>query len=90
MKKKKIVCAAIRAHGVVFHMPRPARHCDLIKAMAAIGVPTPINGTSGGGFMTSEGKFVNRTTAKMIAYRAGQITYGRAQCTQVFCTEDLW
>jgi hypothetical protein len=82
--------AAIVAHGVVFHGPRPMRHHDLIRAMAGVGVPTPINGTSAGGFMLSNGRFADRAAAKRAAYHAYQITYERFRSARVFCSEDLW
>ncbi len=86
----RVTTAAIAAHQVVFTGPRPMRHHDLIRAMVNIGVPTPINGTSAGGFMLSNGRFVVRELAKRIAYHAGQITYQRFKSRKVFCSEDLW
>lgn len=86
----KIERAAIIAHGVVFHGPRPMRHHDLIQTMARLGVPTPINGTTVRGFLDTEGDFADRDTAKWIAWRADQISESRMDQGRVFCTEDLW
>lgn len=82
--------AAIEAHGVVFHGPRPIRHGQLIHAMAKLGVPTPINGCTGGGFLLSDGRFATREAAKHVAFKAGQISDERCRSNRVFCTEDLW
>lgn len=88
--KNQVERAAIIAHGVVFHGPRPMRHHDLIRAMAGIGVPTPINGCTDGGFLLTDGKFVRRHIAKRIAFDAGQVSYERFLSQRVFCSEDLW
>lgn len=85
-----VVAAAIENSGVVFTMPQPARHHHLIRAMAQIGVPTPINAFSKGGFVLSDGRYTTRRQAKRFAYNAGQITRERFQSQQVFCSEDLW
>lgn len=80
--------AAIRQHGVLFTMPRPFRHADIIRAMVLAGVPPPISG--GQGFLLSNGAFATRKAAKLVAYRAAQITEARMEQGRVFCTEDLW
>lgn len=87
--KPRVECAAILNSGVVFQMPRPFRHHHLIRAMAQIGVPTPINATSAGGFVLSDGRFATRRQAKRYAYGAGQITRERYESQRVFCSEDL-
>jgi hypothetical protein len=88
--KPLVECAAIINSDVVFRMPRPARHHHLIRAMAQIGVPTPINATSAGGFVLTDGRFVTRRQAKRYAYAAGQITRERFESGRVFFSEDLW
>lgn len=86
--KPKVECAAIADSGIVFRMSRPARHGDLIRAMARIGVPTPIIGAQG--FVLTDGRFVSRRQAKRCAYAAGQITRERYESGRIFCSEDLW
>ena len=90
----RIVAAAINQNGLVFHMPAPARHRDVIREMARCGIPIPIVGEQG--FVTDEGKFVNRTDAHMIAEAAGQLIPRKdsgvpfvAQHSHLF-SEDVW
>ena len=81
--------AALRVDGVVWALPRPARHHILINAWNDAHFA---NGEAGRipdheqGFVTSEGRFVDRATAADLAYRAGQI--GRKK--RSLFSEDLW
>lgn len=82
-----IVTAAIIDHnGLPFTLPRPARHHTLIHAMAERGDPIPIKGTQG--FMTSDGRFVDRKVAARIARVAGQMIACHVPGT--LFSEDLW
>lgn len=94
MSDRKIVAAAIKENGVVCFVPRPGRHHNVIREMAAAGVPIPIVGVQG--FITSDGLFVDRVTANRIAVIAEQTlptpcngipfeTVGRD-----LYSEDLW
>jgi hypothetical protein len=71
-----VECAAIFQHGIMFWMPRPARHGHLIQAMAKFGCTTPIT-IIGQGFKLSDVRFATRRQAKRYAYQAS-------------CSEDLW
>lgn len=86
-----ILAAAIRQDGVIYTLPVPARHHDIIRYMALdIGMPTPIAGEQG--FLVShqgEARFANRTQAKAIARRSGQILEGKGLLRELF-SEDLW
>lgn len=82
----RIVAAAIKQNGMVCSMERPARHHDVIREMARAGIPIPIVGEQG--FITSDGVFVGRRLAKLIAGRAGQII-GERRSESLF-SEDLW
>lgn len=88
MNRPKVECAAIRQHGIIFRMARPARHGHLIRAMAQFGCSTPITGEQG--FVLDDGRFVTRKQAKRYALFAGQITQERYESGRVFCSEDLW
>lgn len=84
-----IVAAAIIDHnGVPVTLPRPARHHDLIRAMAERGDPTPISGEQG--FVTSDGRFARRKAAAVIARRAGQVKAEDMQRSDMLFSEDLW
>ena len=79
--------AAIRYEGVVYDVPRPGRHHDVIAKMRADGRPAPIRGCQG--FITSTGRFVDRHHAALIAERAGQITKKTGPDDKLF-SEDMW
>ena len=81
-----IIAAAIRQGKMVCFVERPGRHHDVIRQMAAAGIPIPINGEHG--FITNEGVFVGRKLAKLIATRAGQML-GPRDSDQLF-SEDVW
>lgn len=83
--KLSVVAAAIRDHdGTVYSLPAPKRHAHVIWHMADLGIKTPITGKQG--FVTSEGGFVGREEAAMIALHAGQIDGHRRE----LFSEDLW
>ena len=87
-----IVSAAIY-HGMIYSLPRPARHGQILFAM-------PDSEEEGHhprnqGFLTSEGRYVSREEARHIAWISGQIKDGGLRGkdgmhpTQLF-SEDLW
>lgn len=66
-----VVAAAFRSQsGLVFYVPRPGRHHDIIRAAADAGIPTPITGTQG--FIDNDGVFMNRKEAMLVALEAKQ------------------
>lgn len=70
---------AIMRGELVYSLRRPARHHDVIKAMADAGVPTPIgHGGDLQGFMTRWGFKDRVLTARLIGFK-GHLT-----------SEDLW
>lgn len=80
----RIVSAAIiNDLGVIFSLPAPKRHHNIINLL---GAPMGMRQ----GFLTSEGHFVSREEALKIARDANQIV---ARCggddTQLF-SENLW
>lgn len=83
----KVKNAAMKlASGLIVFAPKPLRHSDIIHALAAAGMNTPIQGQQG--FLTDEGYFVNRTEAARLALEAGQTKYLRAP-PNLF-SEDVW
>jgi hypothetical protein len=88
MSNATISCAAIRApDGKVYSVPKPGRHYHVILLMASLGMPTPIRGEQG--FLLSDGRFVGREEAKLVAEAAGQMLPGRGKLTELF-SEDIW
>jgi len=83
-----IVSAAIRGPGeVIFYLPKPSRHSDIIHAMASTRMRLPITGEQG--FLTSDGEFVTREAARTIALAAGQVK-AENLTGSIFCSEELW
>lgn len=83
-----IVAAAI-LHGAVISLPAPARHHTILQSMdLEMGIDPTSVPPANQGFLTSEGKFVNRVEAYYIAHRAGQI--GAKDGTPRLFSEDLW
>ncbi len=67
----RIDAVAIKApNGIVLTLPKPARHHDILHSLADLGCV--VRGATQG-FLTSEGKFVDRTEAWSIALAADQI-----------------
>jgi len=84
----KIVSAAVQYQGVTFSLPRPARHHDIVHAMHAMGLPKESRREQG--FLTSEGRFVDRSEARKIALAEGQVTQDKLHHKVHLFTEDLW
>jgi hypothetical protein len=84
-----IVAAAVRRNRLVFSMEAPARHHHILNTMSiqeeidALAVEQ--------GFLTSEGRYVDRVEGLAIATLAGQIIRrsGGENAKELF-SEDLW
>lgn len=85
LPRRTIVAAAIKQGKLVYSVPRPGRHHNVMREMAAAGIPIPIIGEQG--FLTSDGLFVGRFEAKDIAVAAGQV--GKTGMAELF-SEDVW
>ncbi len=82
----RIATAAIKLkNGCIISLPRPARHHDIINAMAAIGVIAIEQG-----FLTDEGTFVDRLEGWNIAQGAGQIIYVCGGAPGELYSDNLW
>lgn len=81
--------AAIRFLGEVFSLPRPKRHHDVIRHIISRrpDMTTVAGGTQG--FITSNGRFVDRGEALVIAVRQNQIKVKTGNPAQLY-SEDLW
>ena len=80
--------AAISYGGVVYSVPRPGRHHNVIRLMVEESGLGP-DCMHCQGFITSFGRFVDRYEAVKIASNAGQIKYKTFPLTQLF-SEDVW
>jgi hypothetical protein len=79
--------AAIRHDMSFYSVPRPKRHAEVVRLMAAGGYgPEKMHDQ---GFLTSRSRFVDRKEALQIALAAGQITAPKFQPNQLF-SEDVW
>lgn len=88
---ERIERAAIRIDGEVWDVPRPGRHNNIIRlyckeTKAVDGIPPRYEQKSVQGFVTSEGRFVDRIEAARIAYEAGQT---KEPLKHLF-SEDVW
>ena len=68
---ERIVAAAVKVGDLIISVPEPERHHNVLHAMTGLGVEAVQSYAQG--FLTSEGQFVNRRAALIIARKAGQI-----------------
>lgn len=75
--------AAILKDGIIYHVGKLKRHCDIIlsKPLGYFRKPISIHG-----FIDEYGKFYSRREAADHAYQCGQIK-NKADC---LISEDLW
>lgn len=91
MMGERIVAAAIY-HGATISLPPPARHHTILHSMVLVmnirGADIPPENQ---GFLTSTGRFVNRTEGFYIASREKQIirTSGNSGEPTLY-SEDMW
>lgn len=86
---RKIVCAAIR-FDLVFSLPRPNRHYDIMKSMETQGMFTPsFLEHHVHGFLDSEGNFLTREEAAVVAIQARQLLIPNS-LPKGLTTEHLW
>lgn len=88
---EEIACVAIKyhdLHGVVMTLPAPARHHHVMWARHFVdGMKTGDNGIQG--FLTTNGRFVDRAQALKIAAKRGQIVKKHPWEGELY-SEDLW
>lgn len=90
-KPEEFIVAAAIHHGGIISLPKPARHHTILQTldteMQIGGVINPQQQ----GFITSTGRYVNRTEAWYIALAAGQITRKTSgEDSPNLYSEDLW
>jgi hypothetical protein len=77
---------AIRYAGIVYWMPKPARHCHVGQAMIANGHPPPYPGGKAQGFILDSDTFVDRLEAARVYMEQG----GQLHWPPNLYSEDLW
>ena len=85
----KVIASAIVSDvtGELFTLQPPARHHDVIRHMAQLGLPTPIMGKQG--FLLSDGTFAHRRMAWECAAYNDQFLPGKGLFKELF-SEDVW
>jgi hypothetical protein len=76
--------------GLIFSLPAPARHHDVLHMMSRMGIVQDHTVTQG--FLTDTGQFMRRKPALILAEEAGQLIRpkeGGYQGPELF-SEDLW
>jgi hypothetical protein len=90
---ERIVAAAIQRGGISWELPPPARHHNVIAIMPRDADGYYDRAGDVQGFVTSEGRFVDRRSAMFIAEAAHQLkrrdTPGSYQGPDLY-SEDLW
>ena len=82
-----------RRTGEVFSIPKPARHCCVIRSLVKLRRWTSArNGEQG--FITESGEFLNRQRGMLHAIQFGQLLKtpepGRLGNGDILFSEDLW
>lgn len=75
-----------RETKAVFSMPKPARHDTLILELVKLGEPDFAKGEQG--FVTEDGRFLEREEAFVYALRFGQLK--NTKLRRLLFSEDLW
>jgi len=84
-----IVAAACQVEGLTFSLPKPARHGQVLHSMQNAHLPQYAITSCCQGFLTSEGRFVNRVQGRQLAIMAGQNPKTSGNTIDLF-SEDLW
>jgi len=81
--------AALFYGGEIYTVPRPGRHCDVIKMMCNDYGLRNMSRPENQGFVTSTGRFVNREEGLKIAQEANQIIKKHPRASELY-SEDMW
>lgn len=81
---ERIVRAACKVGEAVYSVPVPGRHGDVLALPGC-----PFIQPDEQGFLTSTGRFVDRSEARGIAERRGQLLPDARQMKELF-SEDVW
>lgn len=89
MNKETIVAAALIYKGVVYQLPRPNRHHNIIHKLYNDSGRVKGIATESQGFVTSTGRYVDRVEGLAIAVEAEQIIKKHGFPGELF-SEDMW
>jgi len=81
-----IVAVAVKLGQLIYTMPRPNRHYNVMHRMSDEKIP--LAGREQG-FLTDKGEFLDRDSAALHAIECGQITECKFVKNHLF-SEDLW
>jgi hypothetical protein len=84
----RIIAAAIRLNGLTVSLPPPARHFHIMKLLNETHRKFGNSLPSNQGFVSSDGRFLERGEALRIATEAGQLLKP-SHSSELF-SEDLW
>jgi len=84
---ERIETAAIQYLELVFTMPRPNRHHNILHKMTDLGMTKAAHEFQG--FFTSFGRYVDRVEGLKIAIEANQIKTKNGN-PEVLYSEDIW
>jgi len=86
----RILSAAVLYQGVIFSLPAPNRHHNILHAMTAMGLPKISHREQG--FLTDTGEYIDRKGALEIAQAAGQIIPNETGVLSYIglFSEDVW
>lgn len=92
---ERIVAAAVQYRGITLSLEAPARHHTILQTMdILVGISQDELHSSYQGFLTSEGRYVNRVEAYYVAYKAQQLEKRKANINTIdepeLYSEDLW
>lgn len=84
--QRGIVAAACQVDGLIFSLPAPARHHDVLWSMRSVGV----DGIETQGFLDHRGVFVGRKAAMIVAHVWGQVKPEEFDPDGGLYSEHLW
>jgi hypothetical protein len=86
-----ITHVAIRFRGVVYSLPKPSRHHDVIGLIAETTGVTHVDSLGEDqGFLDASGRYLNRRQALGVAIGNNQLREGIPVYHRELCSENLW
>jgi len=85
---RKVVSVALRKDDMIYSLPRPARHHDVIHKIYDV-IDRQVTSEYEQGFLDSEGMFMDRETAMVFAKKNNQIIRLPVMSETLY-SEDLW
>jgi hypothetical protein len=86
-----ITHVAIRFNGVIYSLPKPNRHHDVIRLIVdTTDAATVDSHGDDQGFLDHTGKYLTRKQALHIAYISGQLREDRPVLHNQLFSENLW